>query len=67
MTYQVPESNLFQPIRQDHTCLVNAWDPRSFIGNGGCRDRAIDGFMVSGGESCGNNTVRARASSFHVL
>jgi hypothetical protein len=29
-------------------CLVNAWDSKSFIGNGGSRDPTIDGFMVAG-------------------
>ena len=28
--------------------LVNAWDPMSFIGNGGSMDSTIDGFLVSG-------------------
>lgn len=28
--------------------LVNAWDNRSYIGNGGSQDPTIDGFMVSG-------------------
>jgi len=28
--------------------LVNAWDNRSYIGNGGASDPTIDGFMVSG-------------------
>ena len=29
-------------------CLVNAWDSRSFIGNGGSKDPTIDGMMVAG-------------------
>lgn len=48
---------MFQAIEKDGTCLVNAWDPRSFIGNGGSQDYSIDGFMVSGGETGSNNTV----------
>lgn len=30
------------------TLLVNAWDPMSFVGNGGLGDRTIDGFLVAG-------------------
>ncbi len=29
------------------TCVVNAWDTRSFIGNGGSVDKTIDGFIVA--------------------
>jgi hypothetical protein len=28
--------------------LVNAWDPRSFIGNGGLNDPTVDGMVVAG-------------------
>ncbi len=28
--------------------IVNAWDDRSFIGNGGSRDDSLDGWLVSG-------------------
>lgn len=44
------ERNLFAfGERPDvHVLLVNAWDPVSFIGNGGAEDRSIDG-MVGGG------------------
>lgn len=28
-------------------CLINAWDPRAFIGNGGSMDKTIDGFLVA--------------------
>ncbi len=31
-----------------HLYLVNAWDPRSFIGNGGSHDPTIDGMMAAG-------------------
>merc|ERR1719174_2865298 len=55
-----PATNLFQKIKQDNTCLVNAWDSRSFIGNGGSEDKTIDGWMVTGvdnGKTSGNNTA----------
>ena len=28
-------------------CIVNAWDNRSYIGNGGSLDNTIDGFIVA--------------------
>jgi hypothetical protein len=29
-------------------CVVNAWDSRSWIGNGGSKDHTIDGMLISG-------------------
>lgn len=46
-----PDTELFEipSSRNDRIyLLVNAWDNRSFIGNGGSQDRSIDGYMVSG-------------------
>eukprot|EP00386_Alphamonas_edax_P005460 GDKI01017604.1.p1 GENE.GDKI01017604.1~~GDKI01017604.1.p1 ORF type:complete len:410 (-),score=96.81 GDKI01017604.1:203-1360(-) len=33
--------------RNETICLVNAWDSRSYVGNGGACDPTIDGFIVS--------------------
>ena len=36
----------------DSTLLVvNAWDDRSFVGNGGSHDNTLDGWVVAGGTS----------------
>ena len=29
-------------------CIINAWDSRSWIGNGGSKDSTIDGMLISG-------------------
>jgi hypothetical protein len=44
------QRNLFDFWNQSdvHVLLINAWDPVSFIGNGGAHDQSIDG-MVGGG------------------
>ena len=49
--------------------IVNAWDDRSFIGNGGSEDNSLDGWIVSGssmsfstnylGNSLGSNFINA--------
>jgi hypothetical protein len=31
-----------------YTMIINAWDPLTFIGNGGVRDGSLDGWMVGG-------------------
>ena len=36
-------------LKNEVLMLVNAWDDRSFIGNGGSRDNTLDGWMVAGG------------------
>lgn len=46
-------NDLFNPDPKDakddsFLFLVNAWDSKSFIGNGGGRDGSIDGWMISG-------------------
>lgn len=46
-----PSPRLFEiPCQKDGVVvlLINAWDNRSFIGNGGAHDASIDGYMVSG-------------------
>ncbi len=46
-----PWDNLFNiPKTNDEeiVLMVNAWDNRSFIGNGGSLDNSIDGYIVSG-------------------
>jgi hypothetical protein len=43
------------------TCVVNAWDTRSFIGNGGSRDNTIDGFIVA---NAGGYNNQFRNTSF---
>ena len=49
-----------QQITEDNTCVINAWDGRSFIGNQGIVDYTINGRMVTGSAS---NRVGARVVS----
>lgn len=43
------KTSLFDAIpSRGFTILVNAWDDKSFIGNGGFKDFTVDGMMVSG-------------------
>lgn len=47
--YVSVEKDLFDVKKGPHTTLlVNAWDPLSFIGNGGLNDSTLDGFFVAG-------------------
>lgn len=55
--------NLFEPVISPFSTsvelMVNAWDNKSFIGNGGSDDETIDGWMISGegpGESFINSS-----------
>jgi len=56
------------PHRRQHSevpplqCLVNAWDSRSWIGNGGSKDHTIDGMMVS---STGDGSKLPNTSYLH--
>ena len=43
------------------TCIVNAWDTRSFIGNGGSQDLTVDGFIVA---NAGNYNNQCRNTSY---
>jgi len=58
--------NLFRthkwPSTDFNVILVNAWDSRSFIGNGGSKDKTIDGAMVS---STGPGKELPNSSFFH--
>jgi hypothetical protein len=40
--------NLIENSNLKHTMIVNAWDNKSFIGNGLRRDGSIDGWLVGG-------------------
>lgn len=46
------EGDIFYVLRKlnsaNNLILVNAWDPKSFVGNGMSEDPTIDGFIVSG-------------------
>ncbi len=47
----IPWDDLFNIPKQNNKeiiLMVNAWDNRSFIGNGGTLDKSIDGYIVSG-------------------
>ena len=47
----IPWNNLFNIPKENEeeiVLMVNAWDNRSFIGNGGTQDNSIDGYIVSG-------------------
>jgi hypothetical protein len=49
MQSKAPQHDLFAPLQaKATTILVNAWDSRSFVGNGLDDDNTIDGFMVAG-------------------
>ena len=57
------KGNLFEPDISPGSIsgelMVNAWDNKSFIGNGGSDDGTIDGWMISGdgpGESFINSS-----------
>lgn len=44
-------------------CIVNAWDSRSFIGNGGSQDLTLDGYIIA--NSGGFNTHFRNTGFFH--
>ncbi len=47
----VIDPNYIPIDKNSELIIVNAWDDRSFIGNGGSRDFSIDGYMVAGGSN----------------
>lgn len=50
-------------IPENHIVVVNAWDNKAFIGNGGFIDRTIDGFIVA--DAGGFNSHFRNTSYFH--
>lgn len=48
LEYQKQEGYIRYP-KNSTLLIVNAWDDRSFIGNGGSQDNTLDGWVVDGG------------------
>jgi hypothetical protein len=64
---QLEESKyMIEPYPQNAVVVfVNAWDDRSFIGNGGSRDNTLDGWMVSGGSSHFSKSEFGKPMGYH--
>lgn len=58
--------NYDQTLPNQYFLLVNAWDPMTFIGNGGSRDPSMDGWF-GGGYTHGNFTCTAWLSNLHMI
>ena len=59
------DGNLMKLPNQDPNIIdvvVNAWDNRSFVGNGGSHDKTIDGFVVANAGGYNNDF---RNTSYH--
>ena len=56
------KTNMFDLCLSKDDTIVNAWDDYSYIGNGGSRDRSIDGWLVSG---TGRNVNMKNTSYLH--
>ena len=58
--------NYDRTLPNQYFLLVNAWDPMTFIGNGGSRDPSMDGWFV-GGYTHGNFACTAWLSNLHMI
>ena len=53
-------------LANEYFFLVNAWDPMTFIGNGGSRDGSMDGWF-GGGYTHGRFACTAWLSNLHMI